>query len=231
MLENPVVEPENQDTAATPLAQAPLLSRRALLTLGLVAGAALTLPVLPTRADFPYSDLRTLRYLEEVARLQAGFFSAASLSTPAEALQEREANLINLIAQQDGELVRWFASAQNNYSMGAASTFYTPNMSTSRPMPSYQFGLGTLSTRDALLSRAIEMKETSVGAFHGAVGGANSPKMIQAFAALAGVQGRHLAMLREVAGQEALVDFEAALSRREAAEQFAPYGFNPEVLT
>ncbi len=231
MLENPVLEPEYQDAAETPSAEAPLLSRRALLTLGLVAGAALTLPALPTRADFPYGDLRTLRYLEEVARLQAGFFSAASLSSPAEALPEREANLINLIAQQDSELVRWFASAQNNYSLGAASTFYTPNMSTSRPIPSYQFGLGTLNTRAAIFARAIELKEASVGAFHGAVGGASSPKMIQAFAALAGVQGRHLAMLQEVAGQEPLVDFEAALSRREAAQRFAKYGFNSEVLT
>lgn len=226
MLENPVLEPQS-DSDAAPAG----LSRRTLLKLGAIAGAALTLPALPARADFPYHDIRTLRYLEEIARLQSDFFTKAALSSPAEALEEREMNLFNLLAKQDAELKRWFLAARRRYNMGAYSTFYTPNLSTSRPIPSYRFGIGTFTSRGALYAKAIEIKETAVGAFHGAVGDANSPQMIQAFASLAGVQGRHLAMLRELAGQAPLIDFEAAISRRTAAQKFAQYGFNHEVLT
>lgn len=228
MPENPVPEPENESQNE---AQPAKLSRRSLLTLSAIAGAAIALPALPSRADFPYSDIRTLRYLEEIAALQADFFTKITMSSPADALSERERNIFNLLAQQDGEVARWSRAARRRYNMGAATTFYTPNLSTSRPLPSYQFGLGTFATREALFSHAIDIKETAVGAFHGAVGGADSPKMIQAFASIAGVQGRHLAILQELAEQEPLIDFENALSRSAVARKFEQYGFNREVLT
>lgn len=225
MPENPVFEPENSVPTSTNL-----LSRRSLLAIGAVAGAALALPSLPVRADIPYSDIMALRFLEEVARLEADFFTKAANSVTAEGIQEREMSALSLIARQDADLVRWFKAARQRYKIGAHSTFFTPNLSTSRPMPQYRFGGGTFNTRSGLYSTAISIKETAVGAFHGVVGQADSPDMIQAFAALAGIQGRHAAMLREASGQPSLVAFEAALSRSEVGQRFDAYGFNREVL-
>jgi hypothetical protein len=68
-----------------------------------------------------------------------------------------------------------------------------------------------------------------VGAFHGVVAQADKPEMIQAFASLAGVQGRHLAVLLELSGQNPFVATEAALSRTEVANNLAAYGFNREI--
>ena len=226
MPENPVFEPES----SVPILNTQL-SRRSLLAVGAVAAAALTLPALPARAeDFPYSDIMALRFLEEIARVEADFFNKAAGSTTAEGIQERELNAFSLIARQDAELVRWFKAARLHHKIGAFTNFYTPNQSTSRPVPTYTFGPGTFDTRSALYSTAISIKETAVGAFHGIVGEADSPKMIQAFAALAGIQGRHAAILRELSGQSPLVAFEATVSRNALAQRFEAYGFNREVL-
>lgn len=231
MPENPVFESENS-VPTEGLNETNLLSRRSLLAIGAVAGVALALPSLPARADAEaaYSDIMALRYLEEIARLQADFFTKAANSTTAEGIQEREINALNLIARQDGELSRWFRAARQRYKIGASSTFYTPNTSTSRPMPVYRFGFGIFNTRSGLYSSAISIKETALGAFHDVVVNADSPDMIQAFAALAGVQGRHATMLRELAGQPPLVTFESTLSRSAVLQRFEAYGFDKGVL-
>ncbi|HEX8465624.1 MAG TPA: hypothetical protein VF627_13485, partial [Abditibacterium sp.] len=162
----------------------PNLSRRTLLTLGAVAGAVLALPALPAKAaPVSYGDAKSLRFLEEIARIEADFFARAALSAPAEGLSERELSIFSLIGRQDGELVRWFKGARRRSGMSAYSTFFTPNRSTSRPMATYRFGADAFSSRNDLFSTAISLKETSVGAFHGVVGSANAPEMIQAFAA------------------------------------------------
>jgi hypothetical protein len=226
MPENPVFEPEN----SVPILNNQL-SRRSLLAVGAVAAAALTLPALPARAgDFPYSDIMALRFLEEIARVEADFFAKAANSSTAEGIQERELSAFSLIARQDSELVRWFKAARQQNKIGAFTNFYTPNQSTSRPTPTYSFGTDTFDTRSSLYSTAISIKETALGVFHSVVGDADSPKMIQAFAALAGVQGRHAAILRELSGQSPLVPFEATVSRNTAAQRFEAYGFNREVL-
>lgn len=206
------------------------LSRRAVLAAGAVAAVALALPAFPARADFAYGDVKTLRTLEEITRLQADFFLRAAMSTPAEALAERESNLLSLLARQDAEVVRWFGAARGKYGVSAFDGPSTLNQASSRPVASYRFPLEALEKRDSMLALATEIKTLAVGAFHGAVGAARDPKLVQAFAALGGVQGRHLAMLNEIAGQPPFTPFEAALSPVEAATKLAAYGFNAEVL-
>ncbi|PQV64243.1 Ferritin-like domain-containing protein [Abditibacterium utsteinense] len=245
MSQNPVLAPENITDApfAAPFEVAPsevagldashpkaILSRRALLGVGALVGAALCLPALPARADFGYSDVKALRLLEEIAGLEADFFAKAAISAPADGLQEPEMNAINLIARQDNELMRWFKAARGRYGISAFDKFYSLNQASSRPLPSYRFGAATSNTRAGLFSRAIEIKTVAVGAFHGAVGQADDAKLVQAFAALAGVQGRHLAMLQELNGQTPFTPLESAISLREAATKLSEYGFNAEVL-
>ncbi|RYG62595.1 hypothetical protein EON80_22855 [bacterium] len=225
MLENPVFESENSSPDGLQL------TRRNLLALGAAAGIALSLPALPARAvDFTYSDAKAIRFLLEVAQLEYDFFARASVSGTAEALDERESNALAWIAKQDAELVRWCNAAFDRTNMGAASTFFTPNTSTSRPIPTYRFGLKSFEDRASLFASAISIKQIAVGAFHGVVGEAKAPDMIQAFASLAGVQGRHLGVLEELAGQNPFVVTESSLSRNEVAAQLEGYGFNREVL-
>jgi hypothetical protein len=225
MPENPV--PDFEDNLASELQ----ISRRNLLALGAVAGVALALPALPARAtDFTYSDATALRFLIQVAELQSDFFTRVSTATTTEALDERESNALAWIAKQDAELVRWCNAAFDRTNMGAAATFFTPNTSTSRPTPTFRFNLNTFDTRAKLYSTAIQVKQTVVGAFHGVVAQADTPDMIQAFASLAGVQGRHLAVLQELSGQVPFVVTEASLSRTEVANNLAAYGFNREIM-
>lgn len=206
------------------------LSRRALLALGAIGAAALVLPAFPARASFSYGDTKTLRFLEEVARLQADFSLRAAVSQRADALSERESSTLNLITRQDTETMRWFGSARTKNGISAFDGPATLNQASSRPIPTYLFNGETFKTRDSTLARAIEIKNLSVGAFHGAVGAARDPKLVQAFAALGGAQGRHLAMLNDLSGQPPFVPVETALSLGEVAIKLAPYGFNREVM-
>lgn len=208
----------------------PALSRRAVLAAGALAAVALTLPAFPARADFNYGDVKTLRLLEEVARLQANFFLKAVMSAPADALAERESSALSLLARQDSELVRWFGSARGKFGLSAFDGPSTLNQASSRRLSEYRFLSETFKNRDTILARAIEIKGLAVSAFHGAVGAAKDPKLVEAFAALGGAQGRHLAMLNELSGQSPFTPFETALSLADVATKLAPYGFNAEVL-
>jgi hypothetical protein len=229
MLEDSVFDSENT-TSEDNSSLEPQFTRRALFAMGAIAGIALSLPALPVRADVAYGDAISLRFLQEVAQLEADFFARAANSSTAEGFQERELSALALIAKEDAELVRWFKAASATANMGSAWKFYTPNTSTSRPVPVYHFNLNNFETRTGLYSAAIEIKETAVGAFHGIVGQAKEADMIEAFAALAGVQGRHLAMLQELAGQNPFVTTESALSKKTVADNLASYGFNREVM-
>lgn len=206
------------------------LSRRTLLVAGAIGAAALVLPAFPARADFNYGDTKTLRLLEEVARLQADFSLRAAVSERADALPERESNALNLITRQDSEVMRWFGSARTKNGISAFDRPSTLNQASSRPIPTYLFNSETFKTHDSTLARAIEIKGLTVGAFHGAVGIAKDPKLVQAFAAIGGAQGRHLAMLNDLSGQPPFVPVETALSLEEVATKLAPYGFNMEVM-
>ena len=206
-------------------------SRRDFLMLGALVGAALVLPQLPAQAAFGYSDTKHLRFLEELQYLQTDFFTKAALSATADGLTEKEMSVFNLLAKQDAEQSRWFANARQRYGISAFNKPFTPNMSSSRLAPTYNFPASTFTSRAALYSRAIEIKEVAVSAFHGVVIRANSDDVIQSIAALAGIQNRHLAILKENAGQNPLVANVAAISPREAANSLAKYKFAPEALS
>lgn len=208
-----------------------LLSRRAVLAAGALTALALSLPALPARAaEINYSDTKALRFLQELTRLQSDFSLRAALSSPAAALPTRETDALNLIARQDNEVMRWFAAARGKYGVSAFAGPSTLNQASSRPLPQSRFNAGTFTNREQIFARALEIKGLTVGAIHGAVGAAKDPQLVQALAAIGGVQGRHLAMLSELAGQPAFVAFETPLSMREVAGKLAPYGFNTEVI-
>jgi hypothetical protein len=206
-------------------------SRRDFLMLGALVGAALVLPQLPAQAAFGYSDTKYLRYLEELQYLQTDFFTKAALSATVDGLSEKEMSVFNLLAKQDAEQSRWFRNARQRFGANAFNKPFSPNMSVSRVTPAYKFPNKTFLTREELYARAIELKEISVSAFHGVVGRANDAEIIQSVAALAGVQNRHLAILKENAGQNPLDSYVAAISPQAAASRLSKYKFAPEALS
>lgn len=208
----------------------PRLSRRAILGLSAAAcGAALLYASSPARAA-SYEDRTALRFLEDIELFEAEFFRRVALSATVEGLSEREMNTFARVAQQDNEHALWFRIARRREGVGAFERHYSPTQSSSRPPQTYVFPPDAFSTRNGLYSVAIAIKETAVAAYHGQVGDTDDPKLVQAFAALAGVEGRHLAMLKELFGQDPLVGFENAITRRMATNKLTRYGFASETL-
>ena len=213
-----------------PQAEDKSASRRGFLALTAAAcGAALILGAAPARA-MNYGDQQLLRYLEEVERVQQEFFTRASLSGTSDGLAEREANTISMVAHQDAEHVSWCVLASQKFGVGATSRTGSSYMESTRPATTYSFPLKSFERRASLFLLALSLKETSVAAYHGAVARANDPEIVQAIASLAGVEGRHLAMMRELVGQDPFVTYEISLSPRQVASKLSGYGFNMEVL-
>lgn len=206
------------------------LSRRRMMGAGLVAGAALLLSGRRPARALGGGESTNLRFLEEVARMQADFFTRVSFSPTVEGMTQREINTFSQLARQDSEQARWFKLARGRYGVRAFDSFYSLNQSSSRPPTFYRFSAQDLSTRAGLYKLAIRLKETAVGAFHGVVGEGGSPELTQAIAALAGVQNRHLAMLSEDAERAPFVAFVPALSQQEVVNRLTRHGFNTEVL-
>jgi rubrerythrin len=207
------------------------MTRRGFVTLSAAAcgAAALLLNNAPARA-LGYSDAQLLRFLEEVERVELDFFTRAALSGTADGLQEREANALNLLAKQDNEHAYWFKLAREKFGLSAFDKPLEPNTPASRLAPSYKFSAESFKTRASLFSLALSLKETSVGAYYGVVARLDDPKVVQAVAALAGVEGRHLAVLRELSGQSPFVAYETSLDPSDVVGRLVKYGFSTEVF-
>lgn len=208
-------------------------SRRAFLRSGLVLGAA-TGVVLARSATsahaFPlvYGDAQRLRFLEEIQALQTDFFRRAAQSATADGLQEREATALNVIAQEDGQQKRWTTIALRKYG-GAAFSMAPLSQSSSKVPKTFNFGADVFNSRENLLKAAIQIKSIAVGVWTDAAGGANAAELSSALASLGGVQNRHLALLQEVSGQNALIAMVAPTTPRQALRALADYGFSTEV--
>lgn len=224
MTESPFDSPSPL-TSASPTSDASI-SRRGALALGALAGAALlTLPRLPARAV----DLglpAELKFLESAQYLQNQFFARALMSTALDDLSARDSMTISTIAREDGEQARWFGLVR----AGAGLRIANNTRPASRKAPSFTINAGNYANRDKFFESAIALKEASVGAYHGIVGAGGSPEIVQAIAALAGVQNRHLAMLCELAGRDPFVTYVKAMSLQEAGNALDKFGFGTEVI-
>ena len=206
------------------------VSRRAVLA-GLAAscGAALLLLQKPSRAltNVGNTDAQVLRFLEEVELMQADFFMRATRSPAFAEMEPRERDVFALLALQDDEHAMWFRLARQKLGVAEFGHFYTPNTSQSRPPRIFNFPGKDFDTRQALFAAAVTMKELSVAAYHGAVGNAKNGELVQALAALAGIEGRHATALREIGGVDAFVGaFEPAMSQGAIARRLEGSGFS-----
>lgn len=206
-------------------------SRRKWLSLSLAAcGAALALASSPAHA-IAHPDIQALRFLEEMEALQSDFWTRAAASMAAHGMEGRERDVIYLIANQDREHKEWFHLARRKFGVSEFGHFYTPNASVSRPVRTFKFPAQAFSSRTELFPLAQMLKDTSVAAYHGMVGRTSSGDITQAIAALAGIEGRHAAALREIAGLSPLPDaFEAALDSQSVTRRLERHGFSGEAI-
>jgi len=211
-----LAEPENE--IASP-------ARRQWLALGAACGTALLLNARPAHATSS-GDAHALRFLEEMELMQSDFFARVSASSAYDSMEPHEREVFNLIAMQDKEHATWFRLARTKLGVAEFDRTYAPNTSSSRPPRLFRFPPSAFATRKKLFPFAISLKDTAVGAYHAMVTRSRDDEMIQALAALAGIEGRHAATLRETSGVNPLPSaFEAAISQQQAARTFASYGF------
>lgn len=206
-------------------------SRRDWLGLSLAAcGAALAMATSPAHA-IVHPDAQALRFLEEMEAMQSNFWTRAAASAATHGMEGRERDVIYLIANQDREHKEWFHLARRKFGVSEFGHFYTPNTSQSRPVRTFTFPAQAFASRGDLFPLGQMLKDTSVAAYHGMVGRTSNGDLTQAVAALAGIEGRHAAALREIAGITPLPDaFEAALGAQVVARRLESYGFRGEAV-
>lgn len=214
------------------------VSRRAFLTKALCTGGLLTvggaelLAPAPLRADIldflnKLFDLDpvVLNYAHEMEELQADFFERASVSKACTGMEPRVRNVFYTIAAQDRAHFELLTEAQRKAHTRGGGALATRNASSSRRPRRFYFDRHVFQSPAMLLPAAVEIKEICVGAYHGAVDLIDKTTLVGA-AAIAGVDGRHLAVLRELAGYDPVpFSFENQVSPQTAGNRLRRFGF------
>jgi len=226
----------SRDEAESLATQARSPQRRKLLGMGLAAGgAALAFGTMGTgtaKADIVDFldrlldlDPIVINFAYELEELQTDFFERAALSRGFGQLSSREQSTFNLIAKQDRQQFEKLGKLREKLGVKSGDRFEAPNAASSRRPRSYNFG-GAFNSRDELMKTAIEIKRLSVASYHGAVNNVDRGNLTLA-AAIAGTDGRHLVVLRELAGLDPVpTSFEEAISPQDTGRMLGKYGFN-----
>jgi hypothetical protein len=194
------------------------------LSVAACGAAALALTARPAHA-LAHNDTQALRFLEELEAMQADFFTRAALST-GQGMEGRERDVINLVANQDREQKEWFRLARQKFGVTEFGTLFSPNASQSRPVQMFRFEARLFESRRELFPAAHFLKDTAVGIYHYFVGRTSDAGLTEALAALAGIEGRHAAALREIAGVNPVPEaFEPVVTAETALRRLERFGF------
>ena len=210
--------------------------RRQLLTIGAAAGAAglllgSSLGAAPAQADtlrglkgFLYLDPLVVNFAFEMEELESEFFRRALDSKGFSKLTDREQDVFTTIAYEDKEHFEAIGKFRAAHNYKSAGSMETSNASSSRRPGMFSFG--SFNSRKSLFDTALDIKQTVLYAYHGAVDiVANDTLMLAA--AIAGVEGRHAAVLRELNGMDPVpAPFETRMYPDEVGRKLAKYGFN-----
>ena len=209
-------------------------SRRNFLGLGLAAGAAvLTFGASAGQADvlrsvkgLIYLDPLVVNFAFELEDLCKQFFQRASTSSAIDSLSPREKNAIYLIAREDQEHYDAIKKLRSRNGYKGAGGLETTNAANTLQPGFFKFPGNAFKTRDGLMSTALDIKETALFAYHGAVD-LVAKDTLKSAVAIAGVEGRHLAVLRELCGIDPVPSpFEGALSPDAVGRRLKKYNFN-----
>lgn len=210
-------------------------SRRNFLAMGAAAsGAALMASAMPVQADILDSLKRfldlddiVLNYAHELEEFQTNFFERVLRSKAYQGLEARERGVFNAIAMQDRAQFEALEALRGRRGARGGNGFQTPNAAESRRPRVFKFPNEVFSSREKLMPMAVDIKESSVAAYHGAVDLLRSKRqLLTPAAAIAGVDGRHLAVLREIAGLDPIpMSFELQISPQTIGNKLGRYGF------
>ena len=209
-------------------------ARRTLLAMGAAAGAgALILGASPGQADilrglkgFLYLNPLVVNFAFEMEDLGRQFFNRVLMSSVYDQLSPTEQNVFALIAKEDTEHYDMLQGYRDRLGIKAGGHFETPNSSTGgRPQGRFFFPPKAFDKRKNLYDTALNIKETSLFAYHGAVDLVEKDTLMLA-ASIAGVEGRHLAVLRHLNGLDPVPSpFEGNLQSGAAGRRLEKYGF------
>lgn len=184
----------------------------------------------PARADLVaklgrifYLDPTVLNFAFAIEELQTDFFSRVTRAPGFNQLDGELRSAMSLIGSQDDTHRGLLESLRPEFQARDAGTFETPNTSESR-RPRF-FTYPSLRNRDDILKTAIDIKENSLFTYHGAAALLGSKKLLTTAVAIAGVEGRHVAVLRQLSGLDPVpAPFEGAITAQAAGNYFARYG-------
>lgn len=209
-------------------------ARRTLLAMGAAVGAAtLVMSASPGQADilrglrgFLYLNPLVVNFAFEMEDLQRQFFNRVLISDVYSDLSPNEQGVFGLIAQEDREHYDALQLYRDRLGIKGGGHFETPNASTGgRPQGRFSFPAKAFKTRKGLFDTALDIKETALFAYHGAVDLVEKDTLMMA-GSIAGVEGRHLAVLRKLAGLDPVPSpFEGNLQSGAAGKRLASYGF------
>ena len=234
----------NSNTPAPPVLEADAASplegltnmtstRRQLIAMAtLTCGATVAASMFnPARADLVakigklfYLDSIVLNFAFEMEELEKDLYSRLTTSRGYGFLSGAERSLIAQFAQQDGEHFDILNAARDAYGYQDAGSTETINTFASRR--SRFFTYPKLNSREEVLNTALDVKETVLFGYHGAVGIVRSKQLLSVAAAIAGVEGRHAAVLRYMVGlKPSPTAFEGAYAAQHTGYKLAKYGF------
>ena len=208
-------------------------TRRQLIAMATLAcGATVAASMFkPARADLVakigklfYLDSIVLNFAFEMEELEKDLYTRIASSSGYGFLTGQERNLIATFAQQDSEHFRILNAARDAFDYQDAGTSETPNTFASRRPRTFKYG--KLNSREDVLNTVLDLKETVLFGYHGAVGIVRSKELLSAAAAIAGVEGRHAAVLRQAIGLEPVpAAFEGAYAAQHTGYKLGKYGF------
>lgn len=170
-----------------------------------------------------YLDPTVLNFAFAIEELEADFFARATTSKGYGELMGAERNAFATMANHDLAHKELLYSLRFQMHAKDAGTYETLNASESRRPRIFSYP--PLGSREALLQAALDIKENALFTYHGAVGIVRNKKLLGIAAAIAGVEGRDVAILRDALGMDPVpAPFEGAITAQVAGRKFAKYG-------
>ena len=208
-------------------------TRRQLLTMATAAcGVTIASAMFkPARADLVakigklfYLDSIVLNFAFEMEELEKDFYSTLPRTRGWGYLSGEERNILSLMAVQDTEHFGVLNALRDQLGYKDAGT--TEKLNTSSSRRPRMFTYPNLSSREDVLNTALDIKETVLFGYHGAVGVVRNKKLLSTAAAIAGVEGRHAAILRLAVGlPPSTAPFEGAYAAQHTGYKLGKYGF------
>ncbi len=170
-----------------------------------------------------YLDPTVLNFAFAIEELEADFFARSFRTAGFQQLTGAERAAFSIFADQDQSHKTLLESLRGPFNARNAGSFETLNASESRRPRIFTYP--PLGSRDDLLKTALDIKENALFTYHGAVGLVRNKKLLGVAAAIAGVEGRHVAVLRDMMGMDPVpAPFEGAITAAVAGRKFAEYG-------